>query len=76
MNPNDAPVVELPPGVHGARHGRRGDVVTTNSPRIGKTCSCGHPWDEHDGMGDCHHPDKRTATGLCTGHCDRDEDER
>lgn len=29
---------------------------------------CRHPWDEHDGMGDCGHLDARTRTGLCTKH--------
>lgn len=30
-----------------------------------KCPGCGHLWAEHDGMGDCHHPDRRTLTGLC-----------
>ncbi len=31
-----------------------------------ETCSiCRHSWEEHDGMGDCHHLDARTLTGLC-----------
>ena len=29
---------------------------------------CAHPYTEHDGMGDCGHPDGRTATGFCTRH--------
>lgn len=31
------------------------------------TCeTCGHDWMRfHDGMGDCHHLDGRTQTGLC-----------
>lgn len=29
---------------------------------------CLHDRDEHDGMGDCHRPDRRTKTGYCNAH--------
>ncbi|MFG1794216.1 hypothetical protein [Nocardia sp. NPDC049149] len=29
---------------------------------------CPHPWLDHDGMGDCHHLDRRTKSGYCAGH--------
>jgi hypothetical protein len=30
--------------------------------------ACPHPSAEHDGMGDCAHPDGRTKTGFCNRH--------
>jgi len=39
------------------------DIVNTISCDI-----CTHPLHEHDGMGDCHHHDKRTSTGYCAAH--------
>lgn len=46
--------------------GEHGDTFTD---RDFEPCVvCGHPCGEHDGMGDCHHPDGRTRTGLCNKH--------
>jgi hypothetical protein len=40
-------------------------MTETNEPDCG---ICSHAWEEHDGMGDCHHPDARTFAGYCAGH--------
>lgn len=37
----------------------------TNGTGESETCPCGHSWEEHDGMGDCHHLDGRTHIGYC-----------
>lgn len=48
----------LPSALHLAR--------TYTDTAEAKPCHvCKHPWSDHDMMGDCHRPDRRTRTGLC-----------
>jgi hypothetical protein len=51
------------------------DLMAALEASLGIPCPCTHSWDEHDGMGDCHHPDKRTVTGYCRRYPHEGRDE-
>lgn len=40
-------------------------AATKRTVRSDDLCQCGHPWVDHDFMGDCQHLDGRTHTGYC-----------